>query len=582
MRPRVAGAATGVAAATLAVCLALAWTALPGSRSEPAPSSSPTSSLDATPSPTGPTGLPSDPTEPSEALCVPPLDRAPHKVPALIEGQVLVHEFPAVELGADLDWSANPFDHPSFQSRLHNLEWIRPLVAAAADGDDRAGERAREVLHDWIEDNPRDVPLHHAWSERPTGLRTGMLTCAAAVIGMDDTLDGALRRHAAELKDPENYAGSWNHGLDQDIGLLLAACATGDDASFSMAVARATDTVLDIVDQEGVSHEQAITYHKYNYVQIGRILHITESCGGDLDPRVLQRHRLMPEFLAHATEPGGTYVQIGDMARYKAEAIDGTVAEHPATNGREGRPPPSNVRIFEDSGYAFGRTFWPSPEQQDEASFYALRFGPPRQIHGHHDHMSFTWIHEGTDILTEGGFVGYEDTPFRAWTQMPQAHNVVVAASGSDVQWTNPDTSLEASETTGERHRYLLTDQPYEDVTRTRDMTIDLTAGEASVIDTIAGDTPRAYTQLWHLPPTSRVSIDGNVVTALMGQRKLEIEQQVPVDSITVVSGETGPFQGWVSRRMGQRREAPVVVATVSGVDAEWRTRLSVSDRGVR
>lgn len=547
------------------VALALTEVASPGNRHDEPPQPE--------------SAQPRQPPLPAE-VCIPelPAEPPPDELERMLDGWVKIRGFDPVNLGRDIDWSADPFDHASFQATLHSMEWVRPLLSAAAAGDARAATRATAILSDWLDDHQGDAEeiSEYAWSERPAGLRTRVLACTVAVLGESAEFVEALRAHAVVLADPENYAGEWNHGLDQDIGVLVAACVLNDQGLWDAAVQRATDTSLAVVTAEGVTTEQAIGYHEYNYRQLGWIIEIVRACGGEADERLIDRHGRMPSFLAHATTPQGVYGQLGDVYAMRPRAGSGTEAEFAATGGQRGRKPATRSAIYEASGYAFGRTGWGAQRPFEEESWFALRFGPPRQIHGHHDHMSVLYAAHGENILTEGGFSGYDADPYLAWLRGPAAHNVVVAPNAAGAQWRNPHTELVEAKVKGTSHRFELRDQPYDDVVRTRNITIDLETDRLVVRDRMEGSVPRVYEQLWHLPPGAAVQLDRTTVRARVGSAEVIIRQLLPVGRIEVVQGQVDPFQGWVSREFRQREEAPVVVSRVRQAVAEWQTEIEI------
>ena len=112
-------------------------------------------------------------------------------------------------------------------------------------------------------------------------------------------------------------------------GCTLAASATG----YGSRRSRLTALVVDSVDQQGVTNEQAVFYQYYNYSGYrGRsgppaALRIRGA------RRRLRRIDRMPSFLAHATLPDGTYVMLGDTVRRSAASIAGTHGEFAASAG---------------------------------------------------------------------------------------------------------------------------------------------------------------------------------------------------------------------------------------------------------
>jgi hypothetical protein len=68
------------------------------------------------------------------------------------------------------------------------------------------------------------------------------------------------------------------------------------------------------------------------------------------------------------------------------------------------------------AGYVFGRSKW-----GPNGTFYSLRFGPGRQVHGHDDHMGITCYSRGRNLIVNAGHTGYEVSPYRTYIQSPEA-----------------------------------------------------------------------------------------------------------------------------------------------------------------
>src|SRR6202035_1284021 len=94
--------------------------------------------------------------------------------------------------------------------------------------------------------------------------------------------------------------------------------------------------------------------------------------------------------------------------------------------GARGTPPQQRVAVYA-AGYVFGRSGWGTKTRPfSSQSFYSLRFGPGRQIHGHDDHMSVTYYARGRNLIVDGGHTGYEVGAYRDYLRSAQAQNVLV------------------------------------------------------------------------------------------------------------------------------------------------------------
>jgi hypothetical protein len=293
-----------------------------------------------------------------------------------------------------------------------------------------------------------------------------------------------------------------------------------------------------------------------------------KACGYTLPPSILARIARLPAFLAAATEPDGNLVQIGD-----------TYVEPPPP----GLTQPAKLVSIYDAGYVFGRDQW-----GPDGTFYSLRFGPGRQVHGHGDHMSVTYYSRGRNLIVNAGHTGYEVSAFRDYLRSPQAASTFIAP-GQKFRMSAP-TTLVASTRTDSGQYYQFSDYAFGGP-RNRSVYVHDGPDFMVVLDRSA-QAP-SYQQLWHLDPglaVSKVTATSATATApaiaatasspafpatalVITQVPLP-GQVIPAGSTTVVKGQVSPYQGWVSRQQLQRTPAPVVIMTSKGTGPKLATTM--------
>jgi hypothetical protein len=276
----------------------------------------------------------------------------------------------------------------------------------------------------------------------------------------------------------------------------------------------------------------------------------------------------MPAFLAAATQPDGNLVQIGD-----------TYVEQPPS----GLPQPRPLVSIYRAGYVFGRDQW-----GPDGTFYSLRFGPGRQVHGHDDHMSVTYYSRGRNLIVNAGHTGYEVSSYRSYIQSPEAASTFIAP-GQKFRPSAP-TTLIADSLTAAGQYYQFSDYAFGGP-RNRSVYIRDRPGFMLVLDRSA--QAHTYQQLWHLDPgltVSRVTASSATATApaiaatasspafpataLVITRIPLPSQAIGSGSTTVVKGQVKPYQGWVSHQQLQRTPAPVVIMTSKGTGAKLSTSM--------
>lgn len=395
-----------------------------------------------------------------------------HDVAEVMQGRVAFVGLPPVQLATPVDWRMDPYGNRSWALNLHTLRWLGRLVAEfERTGDGTCLTRAAELADDWIRSNPRGADVSEwAWAEHAIALRAPVLVCLSAHLHNPRLLD-SLVEHGKLLADSALYRPGHNHGLDQDIALLVVAARLGRARWRRLAVRRMVASAELAIDEQGVLHEQAPRYGLYVHRRLGVAIRAIEESGTRVPPLLVRRRKALEEYVAHATQPDGLLVPIGDS---------------PA----DVRPPafehgPQTVRVF-DGGYIFGRTAW----GERRSTYYSIRFGPGRRLHGHEDHLGVTYYAQGRPILVETGFHSYERTPYVAWTRMPDAHNVPIVVGAR----FRPGTASRLVSAEGER--FTLTDDAY-GVSRTRKITV--TDAMAVTDEVPAGHTMYS---VWHFAPS--------------------------------------------------------------------------------
>lgn len=502
----------------------------------------------------------------------------------IMAGRLTIAPWPAVTIDphrdGDIDWSLDPFNHPTWEQTYQSGSWIEALAErylGGGPGAEAYRARARALLLGWLQNVPIQVRA------------PGTLICSSeAFPGQGWAANAIPPMVNYQLA---HWQGAWNHGLQQDLELLRIGCGYPADAFGGQAlrwrqVARqqmiasfAPNRLGPAVDAQGVTNEQATGYANYAYGLWTEAERQLAACGYALPRSITARIALMPMFLAQATQPDGTLVQIGDTYVEAPRKIRGTPAQYAGTRGTAGSPPAKRVAV-DSAGYVFGRSGWGTAKTFGQQSFYSLRFGPGRQIHGHDDHMSLTYYARGRSLLVNAGHSGYEDTPYRVYLRSPGASNVLVmpgvpfnsaAATALTRQDIGPDGQF-----------FAFADTAFGGHPRERSIYIDQRPDLVLVLDRAFGAA--SYQQLWHLDPGLTVTtVSRSYAIATAPGTQLQIRQVplpgqvIPPGSTRVVRGQTSPYQGWVSRQVLQRTPAPVITMTRSGPSTAMLTLIAPS-----
>lgn len=409
------------------------------------------------------------------------------------------------------DWLKLDAEMPSVQWHFHTLGRGCGVLLARYSEFEEAREILFNVISLWAEANSISNNFENseqAWAGHTVALRLDFLTAAFLILSEEqkDVISEIILNHIQFLMLDENYDGNWNHGLDQSIALLKASYVFNREKSYKKSLKRILDNFYYSFDEQGVNNEQAIMYHNYNIERFTYANKLISFFGTDVSSFevVLNKSR---EFLLHALDPNGYYSILGDTIFTKPLFEHGSQNVHwLASSGENGKKPSCNSKSVYSSGYVFGRSSW---SIGDNPSYYSLRFGSARIVHGHNDHTSFTYFSNKNTVISDGGFNGYGADQFRAFFRSPQAHNVVLCPGEEKFLWDAPTELIYCNQADG-FDVYALVDHPYLDTKRIRIILFDLINDIFLVHDKIIANASKEFAQNWNFSPLASVELLSN------------------------------------------------------------------------
>lgn len=358
-----------------------------------------------------------------------------NKISQVLGGMLVIHSYPEVFFNPEEPfWSQIESQglHPTVRFYLHSLNWIDFIVDQAAEMPEdewseevsAGAEFVRTVAWHWWEMNlvsPEWKNDEHVWGGHAVAIRAASLSVLSELYPEDEWLYEAITYHGQWLL--EHFDGYWNHGLSQALALMIVGGRLSNEEMLDTGAKRAVACLEVMIDKEGAINEQAPEYS--NYIERLRstavdALEMFDAPGAE---KLKAKQRPLEEFIAHSLTPAGTFVEVGDSMPRRPEYVRGGALEYALSNGVTG-PEIPRVKVY-DAGYIFGRSGFGQRRPKDLESYYTLRFGPPRQIHGHFDHLSLTYWDRGRNIIVDAGHPGYVRGPLRSYAQSRLAHNVL-------------------------------------------------------------------------------------------------------------------------------------------------------------
>ena len=475
----------------------------------------------------------------------------------LLEGKLEIPPFPPVQIGTDPDWSIDPFKNANWVEKFHSLGYTEALRREyLRTGDVSYFLRWREIIEDWINDNPRgDSPSWASWWRRVVGHRAMILACAVDLFPPTPFWRGALADHGSALAEEGFYVGRGNHALWQTSGLMAVACKLGRRDWADLSIKRLDRLARESIDDEGGINEGSLMYAQLNYLWYGEAVQRAARCGLSV-PEVIEpaRRRLM-QFVVSGALPDGTFPIVGNSTPGRLRMLS-PEARYLLTGGVKGRWPGPSHRWFRKAGWVFDRSSWTDPD----AAHLVLRTGRV-PVHNHEDQGSFVLSAFGRRLLEEGGMYGYH-TPLNWWFKGPNAHNLLLV---DDTPVLQRDARVEQSLGRGWA-AYRLDLQQWRGVRWQRTIVTIGGGNVVVVIDRARSVRPKTYRQVWHLAPDSNPVIQGDAVRTRFDRGNLSVATAGDAGRPRIVEGRRGArMQGWISYRLAQMQPAPTIESIRQG-----------------
>lgn len=502
-------------------------------------------------------------------------------VDRLLAGRLKMAPHPEWELPEEPTWREDPFSDRNWCFQFHMLRWLEPLRRAAAKGDDAAFDMWLRWLTDWVEANPPEAPRSSwAWTDMSDGIRAQHLCQAAPMMAVRRPdlmpwLEHTIRVHAEHLADPHKM-GNANHALHQQESLFVCGRVLGEKQLWQLAEARMCTLLHEQYDAQGVNAEGATAYHYNNFLWWERALERFD-IEGLPRPDGADRHLHAPVEIAHATRPDGTLVPIGDTDTVDPRAITHPAIDYVTSNGARGTAPSETTAVY-DAGLVLARSGWGSAERPYmDQTYYSVRFGPSRRVHGHPDGGSLTYSAQRTNWVVDLGKFQYGASTARDHVASRAAHTLVSLDGKAPRKDSTVSLVRSAFEPT--HHDVELADDSFRGILLGRRVIYSTTGEYLIVLDSV--DSARKVTafQRWQLGPEITSSLNGS--TAELGSENgvASLQSLGPDAEVTTVRGREDPFDGWVSRAWKSTEPATAIMFSRTGTSFRFLTVLGAAAR---
>lgn len=493
--------------------------------------------------------------------------------------------------------------------KAHGWFWLRQFYSGYSRLT--AGERVEvatetvKMLSLWLQESKRAQSM--AFHDETTAQRViNLVVFFEAFEGHFSEEDATkvkqvILEDIQRLRSEKFYAGSNNHGMFQDIALLVAynylQLSPGDE---KLALLRLDRYFQNCFTSEGIHTENNPSYHLMVASYVRKVeeylLRTGQTTLADYESLLDQADL----FAAYSLAPDLRFPPISDtnraqlnLSRAKSVFGDGYFTAA-VSRGEVGNLPASYKFVAPKSGYAICRSGWGA-----DADMLMFTSAYNADYHKHSDEMSVYLYANGHELLCEAGPNGYQyDDPLTKYAFSTHAHNSM-AVDGEGLPRIDGKahlTSMKDVSTGDDCLEVIGSTRRYEGVSWSRKVSAasDLSDGIVQIEDTVISEQEHEYTFSWHLGVGVAAVVRGNFVELFdenndekLGELSFQTRE---VTAVSVFKGQRHPeVRGFAFPKMGTATPVYTIQVAVQhdGVSAlrilwEMRTKdFLLKDRGI-
>ncbi len=491
-----------------------------------------------------------------------------------------------LELAPPVDWLQDPYASKAFRGRLADLDWTAVLFYAYRQGDLKALRQAKDLIFDWIAEQPRGGAgtSDQAWQDKTIGdrvLHIAYLARAGACEGLLsgaelDTLAESIAEHADALTDPRVYVPT-NHGLYMDLALaLLSQQLPGPEADdwAELAVKRYARTFgRRIFEKEGFWLEHSAGYQ----VLLTNLLAKSLETPGFESPELEDVLGQMREASGWLAMPDGQIPQFGHSDLTRAPQFD---------------------EADDDRGLFFApKTGW--AVVKEPGAYLSVTAMFHNTSHKQADDLSFDLFDGGLRVLSDTGLYNKDRNDYYEFAQSAQAHSTLTV-DGETFPLEEDDAYGGGLQAAGEGDGWyaILGHNPLLAQSGVKHSRLFLyRPGEALVVaDSVRSDADHAYDRYFQLGPEVDARVPSGVtVLGSAGEEPAPVKLSGPEFSGSVTStasvgdqrleeirGETDPLGGFTFPSFRERIARSTLEYSSQAGDADYGVAFDLGGSGLQ
>lgn len=461
-------------------------------------------------------------------------------------GKIYILNRDGYELGSEIDWLADPYNHRSWKWLFNNFKWMDTLLYHSLRKSDAAAKSA-EYFFSWYNFYiTQERKGEFLWKDDAVSFRAFRIAIVTRhILSSSDYSEeekqaarNAINLHYNELIDDKKFKKN-NHGLFQVRGLMTISTIHSDILDLNTARDYVEKKVNYLWGQQygkqGIHLENSPGYHQLIIKEFDEILRSPEFkgcefiyCKEDVE-KVIDNTKYFFHPNGASTLFGDSNLSIKELARFTGD------------------------RLFNEAGYAF----LAGQDETANNSYLAVRTGFPSNIHRHSDDFSFEWSERGQVILQDSGRYSYEyENPMRVFLTSSRAHNTVTVNGENYPWWGQYDKKRDFYE--GAVKQYLgdsvtaeiELEKEFSSLEVNFNRRFELVRGkELKVIDRLSSKNENSYEQWFHLAePFEYIGVNTDE-SLRFSVKDIIVDFYKPEGAEVVLSrGQEAPYlQGWVS-----------------------------------
>lgn len=422
------------------------------------------------------------------------------------------------------DW----YEHKNFLNRGSPLGVLAD--ACYHTGSLFWAEQFRDILYDWIDENPKPEimsgPDYPTWRTLDTAARMSWLISRFAEVtaarNVDDELWAnylyAIWEHADYLKNDDFSAGNWLSTITSAVTHTAQQFPVFQDRKIWLEYGKESfeRNVIRDIHPDGKEFEDAPGYICMAYKGMLATLETLDQESIQINPEVRLRLDKVQDFLAAVTQPNGIMPFISDWGGCEPYALPAAMQHfdrddirYVLSKGKSGTPPSACSVHFPHGGWTIMRSSYTGrPYEQARHLVFKSSSG----AHGHLDVLSITAYAFGRELLIDPGIRSYERADVQRYLQTSYHNTVCIdnrnqprTAGKTDKWFSNPAMDYVSGIFTG-----------YPGVSHRRSIFF-IKPDYWLIRDHITGSGDHTYDQNWHFAVDAGPAVDTRTKTINTG-----------------------------------------------------------------